>query len=82
MLQTVYRFQSSHTSVKERNLYTEKIKNITSRRQKMAEVKIIYWSGTGNTAAMAQSVADGVTAAGAEAKIIPVETQAQQISQM
>ena len=26
MLQTVYRFQSSHTSVKERNLYTEKIK--------------------------------------------------------
>lgn len=39
----------------------------------MAEVKIIYWSGTGNTASMAQSVADGVTAAGAEAKIIPVE---------
>ena len=33
----------------------------------MAEVKIIYWSGTGNTAAMAQSVADGVAAAGAEA---------------
>ena len=28
----------------------------------MAEVKIIYWSGTGNTAAMAQSVADGVAA--------------------
>ena len=41
--------------------------------KKMAEVKIIYWSGTGNTAAMAQSVADGVAAAGAEAKIIPVE---------
>lgn len=39
----------------------------------MAEVKIIYWSGTGNTAVMAQSVADGVAAAGAEAKIIPVE---------
>lgn len=39
----------------------------------MAEVKIIYWSGTGNTAAMAQSVAAGVAAAGAEAKIIPVE---------
>ena len=36
----------------------------------MAEVKIIYWSGTGNTAAMAQSVADGVAAAGAEAKIL------------
>ena len=36
----------------------------------MAEVKIIYWSGTGNTAAMAQSVADGVTA-GAEAKNHP-----------
>ena len=32
----------------------------------MAEVKIIYWSGTGNTAAMAQSVADGVAAAGAQ----------------
>ena len=34
MFETAYRFQSSHTSVKERNLYTEKIKNIKSRRQK------------------------------------------------
>ena len=39
----------------------------------MAEVKIIYWSGTGNTAAIAQSVSDGVAAAVAEAKIIPVQ---------
>ncbi len=39
----------------------------------MAEVKIVYWSGTGNTAAMAQMVADGVTAGGATPVILPFE---------
>ena len=28
---------------------------------------VVYWSGTGNTEAMAKAVADGMTAAGAEA---------------
>ncbi len=35
-------------------------------------VSIVYWSGTGNTEAMANAVAEGVKAAGAEVKIIPV----------
>ena len=32
---------------------------------------IIYWSGTGNTEAMAEAVADGAKAAGAEVDLIP-----------
>ena len=28
---------------------------------------VVYWSGTGNTEAMAKAVAEGMTAAGAEA---------------
>lgn len=39
----------------------------------MAELKIVYWSGTGNTAIMADCIAKGAGAAGAEAKLIPVE---------
>ncbi len=39
----------------------------------MAEVKIVYWSGTGNTAAMAEMVAAGVTAGGATPVIVPFE---------
>lgn len=39
----------------------------------MAEVKIIFWSGTGNTAAMAEMIAKGVTEAGADPAIIPFE---------
>ena len=31
---------------------------------------VIYWSGTGNTEAMAQAVAEGMTAAGAEAALL------------
>ena len=30
---------------------------------------VIYWSGTGNTEAMARAVAEGMTAAGAEAAV-------------
>ena len=41
---------------------------------KMAKVKIIYWSGTGNTAAMAAAIAEGVKEAGAEAELITAET--------
>ena len=29
---------------------------------------VVYWSGTGNTEAMAKAVAEGMTAAGAEAE--------------
>lgn len=39
----------------------------------MAEVKIVYWSGTGNTASMAEMVAQGVTEAGANPVIVPFE---------
>ena len=36
------------------------------------KVKIVYWSGTGNTEAMAQAVCDGATSGGAEVELIPV----------
>lgn len=38
----------------------------------MSKVSIVFWSGTGNTEAMANAVAEGVKAAGAEADVIPV----------
>ena len=34
------------------------------------KIAIVYWSGTGNTEAMANAVADGVKAAGAEAELL------------
>lgn len=36
----------------------------------MSKVAIVYWSGTGNTEAMAELVAQGVTSKGAEATLI------------
>lgn len=36
----------------------------------MSKVEVVYWSGTGNTEAMAYAVADGVKAAGAEATVL------------
>lgn len=36
------------------------------------KVKIVYWSGTGNTEAMAQAVYDGAISGGAEVELIPV----------
>ena len=36
------------------------------------KISIIYWSGTGNTEAMANAVADGAKAAGAEVALLPV----------
>ncbi len=36
----------------------------------MSKVAVIYWSGTGNTEAMAQAVAEGAKAAGAEVDLL------------
>ena len=36
----------------------------------MSKVAVIYWSGTGNTEDMAQAVAEGAKAAGAEADLL------------
>lgn len=37
----------------------------------MSKIAVVYWSGTGNTEAMANFVAEGTTSAGAEAEVIP-----------
>ena len=39
----------------------------------MENIAIIYWSGTGNTEAMANAIGEGVTAAGKTALIMPVD---------
>lgn len=39
----------------------------------MSKVAVVYWSGTGNTAQMAQAVSDGAEEKGAEVQIIPAE---------
>ena len=36
----------------------------------MSKVAVVYWSGTGNTEAMAEAVAEGVQAAGSEAEVV------------
>ncbi len=36
----------------------------------MSKIAVVYWSGTGNTEAMANFVAEGATGAGAEAEVI------------
>ncbi|MBR3642726.1 MAG: flavodoxin domain-containing protein, partial [Parasporobacterium sp.] len=36
----------------------------------MNKAAVIYWSGTGNTEAMAKAVAEGAGAAGAEADLL------------
>ena len=38
----------------------------------MSKLAVIYWTGTGNTGAMAQAVADGAKGAGAEAELLTV----------
>jgi len=40
----------------------------------MTDIAIVYWSGTGNTEAMAQLVAEGVKGAGKNADLIPAES--------
>lgn len=39
----------------------------------MKKISVIYWSGTGNTEAMAQALAEGAKAAGAEVKLVSVD---------
>ncbi len=36
----------------------------------MSKIAIVFWSGTGNTAQMAQAISDGASVAGAETKLI------------
>lgn len=36
----------------------------------MSKIAVVYWSGTGNTEAMANAVAEGAKAAGAEADVL------------
>ena len=46
----------------------------------MSKVAVVYWSGTGNTEAMAMTVAEGAKSKGAEVSIIPAaEFTAEQI---
>ena len=37
----------------------------------MSKIAVVYWSGTGNTEAMAKSVAAGARSAGAEVELLP-----------
>ena len=41
---------------------------------KMSDICVAYWSGTGNTEAMAQAIGAGITAAGKSADVVPMET--------
>lgn len=46
----------------------------------MSKVAVVYWSGTGNTEAMAQAVAEGVKSKGGEAVLLtPSEFDASQM---
>ncbi len=48
----------------------------------MSKVAIVYWSGTGNTEAMANAVEEGVKSAGSEAtKLAPSEFDASKMSE-
>ena len=38
----------------------------------MSKVAVVYWSGTGNTKAMAEAIGEGVVEAGAEAVVLDV----------
>ena len=40
----------------------------------MSMLKVIYWSGTGNTKTMAQAVVDGAKKAGAEVELVDVSS--------
>ena len=35
----------------------------------MSKIAVVYWSGTGNTEAMARAVADGAASSGADAAV-------------
>ena len=40
----------------------------------MSKVAIVYWSGTGNTEAMAKAIEEGAKGAGAEVSLLEVES--------
>ena len=37
----------------------------------MSKIAVVYWSGTGNTEAMAKLVEEGIVAAGGQADLLP-----------
>lgn len=39
----------------------------------MDKAAVVYWSGTGNTEAMARAIAEGMTAAGSEVAVLEVD---------
>ena len=43
------------------------------------KVSIVYWSGTGNTEAMANAVAEGAQGAGAEVDLLPVSAAGEDV---
>ena len=43
------------------------------------KISIVYWSGTGNTEAMANAIADGAKDAGAEVELLPVAVAGEEI---
>lgn len=42
----------------------------------MDEIKVVYWSSTGNTEAMAKAVGEGIEAAGKTAKVVDMDSAA------
>ena len=48
----------------------------------MSKVAVVFWSGTGNTEAMANAVAEGISAAGAEAALLgPADFSAAKVTE-
>ena len=43
------------------------------REEEMGQISVVYWSGTGNTAQMAEYVAEGIREAGKEAAVLSVD---------
>ncbi|HIU21810.1 MAG TPA: flavodoxin [Candidatus Limadaptatus stercorigallinarum] len=43
------------------------------------KVSIVYWSGTGNTEAMANAVAEGAKGTGAEVELLPVSAASEDV---
>lgn len=39
----------------------------------MSKITVAYWSGTGNTEAMAEAVGEGIKAAGKECAVVPFQ---------
>lgn len=39
----------------------------------MSKIKVVYWSSTGNTEAMAQAIAKGIESAGSEAELLETD---------